>query len=154
MKSTKRVALVGTTDASLVPALAEEFARCGRSCLCLAASSLPQLRNQVVRGVPQVIVLDESILDGSATEEVLYALTAAVPVVFVASQETLTSAAPLAADGDIECVARAGHYVPLVAALVERRLRWLECAHASLALPGRSCRPTSRKSCGTKSTIP
>jgi signal transduction histidine kinase len=135
MKSTRRVALVGTTDVSLVPALAAEFARCGRNCFFLAASSLPQLRNQVVRGVPQVIVLDESILDGSATEEVFYALTAAAPVVFVASQETLISAAPLAADGDIECVARAGQYIPLAAAIVERRLRWLERAHASLGPP-------------------
>lgn len=135
MDSQKRVALVDTTDASLAPALAAEFARSWRNCFFPRVSSLPQLRNQIVRSAPQVIVLDESVLNGSAMEEVLYSLTAAVPVVLVASHDTLTSAARLVAEGDIECVARAGNYVPLAAAIVERRLRWLERAHASLGPP-------------------
>jgi signal transduction histidine kinase len=135
MKSRKRLALVGTHDASLVPSLAAEFDRYGRYCVFLTVSSLPQLRQQIMRNAPQAIVLDESILDGSAMEEVLYSLAAAVPVVLLASDETLSDTARLAVDGDIECVPRSGHYIPLVAAIVERRLRWLEAPHASPSPP-------------------
>jgi signal transduction histidine kinase len=71
---------------------------------------------------PQVIVVDEILVDGSG--DLVQRLSAAAPVVLLARPERFGNAARIMILEDVECIAQAGDYVSLLAALVERHVRW------------------------------
>jgi signal transduction histidine kinase len=97
------------------------------------ARSLEQARAQMRRARPVVIVLDAAAAPAGSRAETLDELLAAAPVVVLAGAEAADFGAALGnavAAGEADLAARAGESVPLVAALVERRLRAaLEAAH-------------------------
>ncbi len=132
MKLDQRTALLGTADKELTSKLVLEVGRSGREWLLAVASDLGGLRTQLSRIRPRVILLDESVLSGTAVGEVLGYLTASAPVILLASLERQAQVTQLVAEGDLDCVIRAGDFIPLAVALVERRMRWLDRTDTSL----------------------
>jgi signal transduction histidine kinase len=131
----ERGVLLAVADASLARRLereAERFASAGRVAI---ASSLLQLRKLASRLAPQVILLDYELVKDARLAEVLRPLTAIAPVVLLAPAERQEEAAQLMAGGEVEFVARAGDFIPLAAALVERRLRWAAMSESLLGPP-------------------
>ncbi len=131
--STERCPLLGVADEPLAAELAREIdriIRCGRVAV---ASSLPQLQTLAERSAPEVILIDCNLLGGAPLSAALQPFVAAAPVVLLGPFERQEEVAKLVAAGDVEFVARAGDFVPLAAAMLDRRLRW---ARMSGALPG------------------
>ena len=116
--------VLGVADAALGRQIAcrvERFAPAGR---VLLASSLPDLRRSAARGAPRVIALDSDLLGHAPLADALAALVAVAPVVLLAPLERQPEIAPLLVSGDVEFVARCGEFVPVLSAVIERRLRW------------------------------
>jgi signal transduction histidine kinase len=134
-----------------IAAEVERFATTGR---IVVASSLLELRLIASRSAPRVIGLDcdlfaDSIRVGARQQhavqpnpplaeahsaspltDALDPLVAIAPVVLFGPVERHVEIAPLIVSGDVEFVARAGDFAPVVANLIERRLRWAEKAAA------------------------
>ena len=134
-----------------IAAEVERFATTGR---IVVASSLLELRLHASRSAPRVIGLDCDLfgdafrsqagpVDAPAAEphaaspvgeaslaEKLDPLVAIAPGVLFGPVERHVEFAPLIVSGDVEFVARAGDFAPVVANLIERRLRWAEKAAA------------------------
>jgi len=133
--STEHSPLLGVADAVVAQSLgreAERFASAGR---VVIASSLLQLRQFASRLAPQVILLDYELVGGAPLAEALRPLTAIAPVILLAPLERQAEAARLAAGGEVEFVARAGDFIPLAVALIERRLRWAAMSESLLGPP-------------------
>ena len=124
--SSDRIALLGVADAGLARQLLVELLRPGRARHLPVVESFAQLRAKVERVSPVVIFLDEPILNGHSLETAVRLLTETAPVVVLARAERQGELGPLVARGDVDTVARAGDFVPLVAGLIERRLRAAE----------------------------
>jgi signal transduction histidine kinase len=88
------------------------------------ASSYSQLRNLAARFPAEVIVLDSELLDEVPFVESVHQFAALAPVILLAPIVKQSLFAALAAAGNLDFVAREGDFAPLVAALVERRIRW------------------------------
>jgi signal transduction histidine kinase len=99
------------------------------------ASSLLQLRAFSTQLQPDVIFLDCELLQESSLVEPLRQLTAVAPVVLLAPLDRREEIARLVASGDVDFVERAGDFVPLAAALIERRLRWAAMSKSSFGPP-------------------
>jgi signal transduction histidine kinase len=132
---TERSPLLGVSDAAVAQRLACELERFASADHPTIASSLLQLRQFASRRVPGVILLDNELLEGAPLAESLRPLTAIAPVVLLAPPERQAEAARLVAGGEVEFVARAGEFIPLAAALVERRLRWAAMSESLLGPP-------------------
>lgn len=132
---TERSALLGVADAVVAQRLAREVARISRTGCVVMASSLLQLRQFAARRAPGAMLLDCELLGGKPLAESLRPLTAIAPVVLLAPLERQAEAARLVAGGDVEFVARAGDFIPLAAAILERRLRWAAMSESLLGPP-------------------
>ncbi|MGA8220930.1 MAG: histidine kinase dimerization/phospho-acceptor domain-containing protein [Candidatus Acidiferrales bacterium] len=130
-----RCAIIGTADASLGQRLAREIQRSMPPGAVTVVSRLVQLRERLSESGPRAILLDEAILEGAPLVESLRQLTETAPVILLASLECRADITRLVAEGDVEFVARAGNFVPLAAALIERRLRWAERSETALGPP-------------------
>lgn len=131
----ERTALVGISDPELVQKLMGEIRAFAQLDSVAFVSTASQLRSRLSKAMPRVIVLDESLLGGESVTESLRNLTAIAPVVLLAAASKQGQVARLVAEGDVEFVARAGDFVPLVAGLIERRLRWAERSESPLGPP-------------------
>jgi signal transduction histidine kinase len=118
--------LLGAADQAIARRIACEMERLFPASRVQTASSLLELRTYANCSSPRVIALDCDLLENAPLAETLAPLMATAPVVLFAPLERQSEAAPLVAGGDVEFVARAGDYVPVVAHLMERRLRWAE----------------------------
>lgn len=125
--------LLGVADHTLAHRLAAEIEGLSRRGRVVFASSLAELRDWVSRIAPDVILLDSYLLGAIPLADFLAELGPPSTVVLIAPAERQAEAAPLVAAGSVEFVARAGDFIPLAAALVERRLRW---AASSDSAPG------------------
>lgn len=130
-----RSAIIGTPDASLGQRLAHEIQRCMPPSAVTVVSRLAQMRERHNETGPRAILLDDSILEGAPLVESLRQLTEIAPVILLAGPERHADITRLVAEGDVEFVARAGNFVPLAAALIERRLRWAERSETALGPP-------------------
>ena len=128
-------ALLGVADASLAQRLAREVERFAGAATVTIASSLAQLDEISSRIAPEAILLDFDLLKGQPLAEALCQFTAIAGVILLAPPERQADVARLLAANDIEFVARAGDFVPVAAALIERRLRWAEEAKTILDPP-------------------
>jgi signal transduction histidine kinase len=133
--STERSPLLGVADAAVAQRLEREAERIASAGRVVIASSLLQLRQLATRLAPQVILLDCELVEGLPLAEALRPFTAIAPVVLLAPLERQEEAAPLVAGGEVELVARTGEYIPLAAALIERRLRWAAMSESLLGPP-------------------
>lgn len=125
--------LLGVADESLGARIAHEVERFATPGRVSIASTLLQLRLHATRAAPPVILLDSELLEGKPPTESLDHFRAIAPVILLAPLYRQGEIAPFVAAGDVDFVARAGDFVPLVAALIERRLRWAE---KSRSIPG------------------
>lgn len=117
----ERGALLGVADTSVAQAIAHEVERLAGATRITLASSLARAREMAGRIAPEAILLDDELLKGQPIAEVLLHFSAIAGVVLLAPLERQTEVAKLLAAGDVEFVARAGDFVPVVAALIERR---------------------------------
>ena len=123
MKLDQRTALLCTADLDLTKKFMLEIARSGREWCLAVAADLDRLRAQIRRIGPRVILLDESALNGTRVEEALSSFTAAGQVILLVSLEGQTQMTQFVAEGEVDCVIRAGDFVPLAVALIERHVR-------------------------------
>ena len=131
----ERSALVAIADSVLVQKLMGEIQSFGQLDSLAFVSTAAQLRSRLSNGTPRVIVLDDLLLGSAPAVESLRQLTAIAPVVLLAAPARQPEVARLVAEGDVEFVARAGDFLPLLAALIERRLRWAERSESPLGPP-------------------
>jgi signal transduction histidine kinase len=104
------------------------------SCQVPIAANLAQARQRMRRARPVVMVLDAAAVPGEELPAAVEELVRVAPVVLVAENETSGLAEEISAAvaaGELDCVARRGDLVPLVAALVERRMRAARQASAT-----------------------
>ena len=120
---TARCPVLGVADEAVAQRLAREIERVATLDHVVIATTLTQLRDFATRLGAPAILLDCELLDSAPLAKSLRPLTALAPVVLLAPIEHQAEAAPFVASGEVEFVARAGDFVPLAAALIERRLR-------------------------------
>lgn len=96
------------------------------------AASVEQARKKIGRSVPAAIFLDESALDFGHEDETLESVVAALsetaPVVVAAAPERQSAMAFLITSGAVDFVARTRRYLPIVAGMLDRRVRMAERA--------------------------
>jgi hypothetical protein len=126
-------ALVGIADPAIAQRLVREAEQFVRFRPVVIATTLDQLREAAARTQPAAILLDDELLHGQPLADSLRQFLAIAPVILLAPVDRLAEAARHVAAGEIEFVARVGDFVPLAAALIERRLRWTEMSESLLA---------------------
>lgn len=90
------------------------------------ASTFSRLREALERIKPQVILLDDRVVEGRPLAEFLAEASSRSAVVLVAPYDREPQITRFVASGDVEFVPRSGEWAKLAASLVERRLRWAE----------------------------
>jgi signal transduction histidine kinase len=131
----ERSPLLGVSDEAVAQRLTREVERVSRTGRVMVAPGVEQLRQLAGRIAPNVILLDYELLEGAPLEEFLRQLTVTAPVILLAPLERQAEIARLVAGGDVEFVARSGDFIPMAAALVERRLRWAAMSDSMLGPP-------------------
>jgi len=124
--------LLGIADASLSRELVGRVALFAPAGRVATASSVLELRLQAGKSAPRVICVDCELLEDLPVPAALASLLALAPVVLLAPVEKQAEVAPLVVSGEVEFVARAGDFVPILAAVIERRLRWAELSASLL----------------------
>jgi signal transduction histidine kinase len=92
----------------------------------LLARSAAEAHRQFANTEPVVILFDESAAEGDdnlSLETTVAMLTEAAPAVVVVAPERRWELTFLLSSGAMDFVARTGHFVPVAAGLVERRIR-------------------------------
>jgi signal transduction histidine kinase len=92
----------------------------------LHATNLARLREAIRASRPQVILLDERLLDTDSLAKSVAEFSAQVSTILVAAYDRQPEVTRLIADGQLEFVPRSGEWAQLAASLVARRLRWAE----------------------------
>lgn len=128
-------ALVGAADPLVAQRLAREVERIAGAGPVEVASSLLQLRLLLSHATPAAILLDCELLAGAPLADSLRKLIEIAPVVLLAPPERQGEIARHVAGGGVDFVARVGDFVPLAAALIQRRLRWAEMSESVLGPP-------------------
>ncbi len=118
--------LLVTADRPLAERLAAGLARGAHSPQVAVAPALDQARRKLEMHTPAVIFLDESLLGDEPCEEVAREFSRHAPVVVAVDPAHQAALVPLVSMGEADCVARAGDFLSLVLALIDRRLRWTE----------------------------
>ena len=113
----------------------------GFRCQTFTTSVLEDLKRRVGLAIPQLIVLEDRILNKDATlEEAARHLAAFAPVIVLACPPRHTELTELIAAGEVDFVARSDGFLSLMASLVKRRLR-SSCRTPRESVPGSSARP-------------
>jgi signal transduction histidine kinase len=127
--------LVGTPNAVFLQRLGQEIQHLVGPASVSFASSLERLRETANRSRPQVILVDDRLLDARPLYDSVAEFSAITPTILVAPYERQADVARLIAEGQLEFVPRLGDWVPLAASLVERRLRWAKAFKISSPSP-------------------
>lgn len=120
--------LLAVADGDLPWRLTKEVQQLRKPCRVTVAGTLAQARALLASFSPGVTLLDESVLGTAALEETVRQLASQTSLVVVAAAARMPELAEPIAEGEVEFVARTGNFLPLAAALLERRLRWAESA--------------------------
>src|SRR5271169_3449732 len=118
------IAFLGTPDNEMARELAAIILGSGRRCQLTLARNLTQLRAHLAISSPIVVLLDEMAVKEAGLEATARKLAVFAPVIVLASVGPQKELSALIAEGDVEFVARVGDFVPVVASLIERRIRW------------------------------
>lgn len=124
---------MGLADEALAQRLALAVGRIENRGHVIVARSMPELRDLSSRFPPEIIVLDSELFSDVPLVESVRVFTTFAPVILIASPEVQPEIARLVAGGSVEFVARVVEFVPIAAALIERRLRWAELSETALA---------------------
>jgi signal transduction histidine kinase len=120
--SDHRYVLLASIDSTLPPKLIEAMRQLPIAPEIRVAFTVRQLGALLECYPPQVIVVDEFLLDGSG--DAAKNLTAAAPLILLARPDRFGDAARILVHEDVECIAQTGDYLPLLVALIERHVRW------------------------------
>jgi signal transduction histidine kinase len=94
------------------------------------AASVEEARRKMGRSAPAAVFLDESATGFGLTDETLESavalLSETAPVVVAAAPEKQAGMAFLITSGAVDFVARTGRYLPIVAGMLDRRVRMAE----------------------------
>jgi signal transduction histidine kinase len=136
MRSTSRTIFIISGDLALAQQCFEELAAFGGRYRTLLVSTANHARKRIGRSAPAAIFLDESAIDaahdGETLESAVALLTEAAPVVVAAMPERQAALAFLITSGAVDFVARTQDFLPLVAGMLDRRVRLAERAADTL----------------------
>ena len=132
MNSTSRTIFIISGDLVLAQRCVEELAAFGGRYRTLAVGTVEQAWKRIGRSAPAAVFLDESAIDiahdGETLESAVAMLTEAAPVILAAAPEKQSAMAFLITSGAVDFVARTGNFLPIVAGMMDRRVRLAERA--------------------------
>lgn len=130
MNSAKGTIYIICADPDAAQVCMDELAAFGGRYRTPRAASVETARRNFARMAPSAIFLDESTIDAHAGEMTLESAAAmlaeVVPVVVAAAPEKQANLAFLITSGAVDFVARTGHFLPIVAGMLDRRMRIVE----------------------------
>jgi signal transduction histidine kinase len=138
MKVTNRTVFIVSGDLALAQRCSEELAAFGGRYRTIILEKVEQARKSIGRISPAVIFLDESAIDPKESETLESAvalLTEAAPVVVAAAPEKQTGVSFLITSGAVDFVARTNDFLPLVAGMLDRRVRMAERVAGMVQFP-------------------
>lgn len=135
MIPTKRCSIVCTGDGDFVRRLKQAAESYARPVGIELVFTYADLRIRMGEVSPRVLVVEDGLIEDGSLVEALRQLTETAPVILIAAPGREAESSGLVAKGDVDFVARACDFIPLVAGLMERRLRWAERSDAALGPP-------------------
>ncbi len=139
MNSTGRTIFIISGDPATAQRCIEELAAYGGRNRTPVVCSVDQARKKIGRSAPAAVFLDQSAIDIVNGEETLESavalLTENAPVVVAADAEKQAGMAFLIVSGAVDFVARAGQFMPIVAGMLDRRVRMAERATGTIQFP-------------------
>jgi signal transduction histidine kinase len=139
MNWTSRTIFIISGDLILAQRCFEELAALGGHYRTLVVGTVDQARKRMGHSAPAALFLDESAIDiargGESLESAVALLTETAPVVVAAAAEKQAGMAFLITSGAVDFVARTGEFLPVVAGMLDRRVRMAERAMGMVQFP-------------------
>lgn len=142
MDLTSRTIFIISGDPVLARRCLEELAAFGGRYRTPVVATVEQARRRIGRSAPAAVFLDESAIhpinparESETLESAVALLTEAAPVVVAATPEKQSELAFLITAGAVDFVARTGHFLPIVAGMLDRRVRMAERATGMIHFP-------------------
>jgi hypothetical protein len=139
MKLTSRTIFIISGDSATADRCMEELAAYGGHKRTLVVGTVEQARKRMGHNAPAAVFLDESAIDivnrNETLESAVALLTENAPVVVAAAPEKQTSMSFLIISGAVDFVARSGQFLPIVAGMLDRRVRMSERATGTIQFP-------------------
>jgi signal transduction histidine kinase len=139
MKLTSRTIFIISGDPVIGQGCIEELAAFGGRYRTPVVGTVEQARKRIGRSAPAAVFLDESAIDiahgGETLESAVALLTETAPVIVAAAPEKQTGLAFLITSGAVDFVARTSHFLPIVAGMLDRRVRMAERATGMIQFP-------------------
>lgn len=129
--------LLGVSQAALAKRLTAEVEVFAPALAIVTVPKLSSLKELAAKSNPKAIFLDSDLLDGQTLSAAVPQLAIFAPVFVLAPVNSHVQLSRLIALGNVEFIGKAGDYVPLVLALIERSLREPRspCANTSAVYP-------------------
>jgi signal transduction histidine kinase len=139
MNLTSRTIFIISGDTVIAKRCIEQLAAFGGRYRTPVVATVEQARKRIGRCAPAAVFLDESAIDiargGETLESAVALLTKTAPVVVAAAPEKQTGMAFLITSGAVDFVARTSHFLPIVAGMLDRRVRMAERATGMIQFP-------------------
>ena len=139
MNLTSRTIFIISGDLDLAQRCFEELAAFGGNYRPIVVGTVEQARKKIGRSAPAAVFLDESAIDvvhgGETLESAVAVLAETAPVVVAAAPEKQTGMAFLITSGVVDFVSRTNDFLPLVAGMLDRRVRMAERATGMIQFP-------------------
>jgi signal transduction histidine kinase len=139
MNLTNRTIFIISGDLILAQRCFEELAAFGGEYRTMVVGTVEQARKKMGRSVPAAVFLDESAIDiaggGETLESAVALLTESASVVVAGPPEKQAGLAFLITSGAVDFVARTGEFLPVVAGMLDRRVRMAERATGTIQFP-------------------
>jgi signal transduction histidine kinase len=139
MNLTNRTIFIISGDLILAQRCFEELAAFGGEYRTMVVGTVEQARKKMGRSAPAAVFLDESAIDiaggGETLESAVALLTESASVVVAGLPEKQASLAFLITSGAVDFVVRTGQFLPVVAGMLDRRVRMAEQATGMIQFP-------------------
>jgi signal transduction histidine kinase len=139
MNLTSRTIFIISGDLVLAQRCFEELAAFGGHYRTVIVGTVEQARRRIGHSAPAAVFLDESAIelvqDGESVESAVALLSETAPVVVAAAAEKQAGMAFLITSGVVDFVARTGNFLPIVAGMLDRRVRMAERAAGMIQFP-------------------
>jgi signal transduction histidine kinase len=139
MNSVRRTIFIISADSMVAQACIDELSAFGGRYRTPLASSVEKARRGFEKTPPSAVFLDQSSIDPRRNSETLESAVAALaemaPVVVAAAPEKQGDLAFLITAGAVDFVARTGQFLPIVAGMLDRRVRIAERVAGMVQFP-------------------
>jgi signal transduction histidine kinase len=139
MNLTSRTIFIISGDTVMAQRCVEELASFGGRYRTSVVGTVEQARKRIGRSAPAAVFLDESAIDivhgGETVESAVAMLTETAPVVVAAAPEKQAVMGFLITSGAVDFVSRTGNFLPIVAGMLDRRVRMAERATGMIQFP-------------------